>query len=158
MADKDLTFPAKTIATFLGLSIARVGQLAKEGTISKQANGRYLPSAITEYVEWLRSKAFGKGAGGTGIQNDANVERARLLKEQADKEEMNNQLRRGELAPVSDMQAAMSQVYAKQVAIFESVPARIKRECPELSARGLDVVRKELAKARNLAAEQLPDE
>ena len=47
--------PAKVLSQFLDLSLARVGQLAKEGVITKQANGRYQNSAITQYIKWIRS-------------------------------------------------------------------------------------------------------
>jgi hypothetical protein len=47
--------PAKILATFIDVSLARVGQLAKEGVITKMANGRYQNSAITQYIRFLRA-------------------------------------------------------------------------------------------------------
>jgi len=48
--------PAKILATFIDVSLARVGQLAKEGVITKMANGRYQNSAITQYIKYLRKR------------------------------------------------------------------------------------------------------
>lgn len=47
--------PAKILAGFLDLSVARVGQLAKEGIITKMPNGRYPNAAITEYIKFIRA-------------------------------------------------------------------------------------------------------
>lgn len=48
--------PAKILAGFLDLSIARVGQLAKEGVLTKLPNGKYPNAAITQYIKYLRNR------------------------------------------------------------------------------------------------------
>ncbi len=94
MANNELTFPTKTIAKLLDLTEARIGQLWKDGVISKPLErGRYPSDAIPQYIKWLRNKAFGTDIA-TG---DTNKERARLLKNQADEKEMIVAEMRGEL-------------------------------------------------------------
>jgi len=48
--------PAKVLAQFLDVSLARVGQLAKEGVITKLPNGKYPNAAITQYIKFIRAK------------------------------------------------------------------------------------------------------
>jgi len=149
VAGSNLDFPAKTVAKLLDLTTARVGQLAKEGIITKQNNGRYSAEAIPQYVRWLRQKAFGKDVS-TG---DTNTERARLLKAQADKLERENRIADGLVAPVYQLTDALVNVLSQQVAILEAIPNNVKRKNPAISAREIEVIKKEIAKARNLAAD-----
>lgn len=95
----DITFPTKTIARLLDLTVARVGQLAKEGVIPKAENGRYPPEAIKAYIQYLRERAFGKGM----APSDQHQERTRLLKGQADKVELEVAEMEGILIPADDV-------------------------------------------------------
>jgi phage terminase Nu1 subunit (DNA packaging protein) len=48
--------PAKIIAGLIDVSLARVGQLAKEGVITKAPDGKYPNAAITQYIKYLRKR------------------------------------------------------------------------------------------------------
>lgn len=84
------------------------------------------------------------------------AERARLAKEQADEKEVKNALLRGETVRSEDVSAAMSKVSSAIVQILESIPIRLKRANPTLTQSDLDIVRAEIVKARNAAADYLP--
>ncbi len=43
------------MAAILDLTTARIGQLAKEGVISRLPDGKYPPEAVTQYIRYLRS-------------------------------------------------------------------------------------------------------
>lgn len=124
MANNDLTFPTKTIAKLLDLTVARVGQLAKEGIITKLDSGRYPASAIPEYVKWLRSKAFGKDI----KVGDSHQERARLLKAQADEKEMVVEEMRGNLILIEDVEEALVKNISDCRARLLVLPTKIASE------------------------------
>ena len=145
----ELTFPTKTIAKLLDLTTARVGQLAREGIISRHESGKYPASAVPQYVKWLRAKAFGSDE----KIGDTNAERARLLRAQSEKLERENRIADGEVAPVEVLTAALADVLSQMVAILESIPMNIKRAVPALSARDIEMIKKEIVKCRNLAAD-----
>jgi len=48
-------YSAKELALIIDVSLARVGQLAKEGVITKAPDGKYPNAAITQYIKWIRA-------------------------------------------------------------------------------------------------------
>lgn len=71
---------------------------------------------------------------------------------QADKVEMENAERRGELAPVSVLEEVLVRAGTKVAATFDAIPGILKRRLPNLTDADLTIVRRELAKARNAVA------
>ena len=91
------TYPISVIAKLLDLSDRRVQQLTREGVIPKAERGRYeLVPAVQGYIRYLRDRSIGKDG---AVIPDIAAERARLIKEQADKFAMENATARGELLP-----------------------------------------------------------
>jgi len=114
------THPVKTIARLLDLTERRVQQLAREGVIPKAENGRYdLVAAVRGYVKYLRDRAMGGGA-----PPDAHAERARLLKANADKVELDLAERRQELVPVDEAAALLERVIVAVRARVLAIPTR----------------------------------
>lgn len=58
----------------------------------------------------------------------------------------------GQLAPITALEWALSTVCSQISAILETIPAKLKRRLPQLTSADVDIVRKEIAKARNAAA------
>lgn len=80
------TYSIGTIAKLLLLSERRVQQLVKERVIKKTEHGRYeLAPCVQGYIKYLQERAQ-KGNPGFGI--DYHQEKARLVKSQADKAEI----------------------------------------------------------------------
>jgi len=78
-------YPLSTIAKLLNLSERRVQQLTKDGIIPKCEKGNYdLVGSVRGYVKYLSERAFGQNSDSI----DSHAEKARLLKAQADKAEM----------------------------------------------------------------------
>lgn len=89
-----ISYPVSTIAKLFDLTERRVQQLAKEGVIPKAASGKYeLAPCIKGYIKYLKEKAFGQD----GTPNNITVERARLVKMQADNLEQEMKLRNKKL-------------------------------------------------------------
>ncbi len=115
------TFPTKTIAKLLDLTEARVGQLWKDGVISKpKERGSYPASVIPQYIKWLRNKAFGSDISA----GDTNKERARLLKNQADEKEMIVAEMRAQLIPKGQVDHAWGEITAAMRAKMLGLPGK----------------------------------
>jgi phage terminase Nu1 subunit (DNA packaging protein) len=81
----EATYKVGVIARLFGVSERRVQQLAKDGIIPKAEKGKYeLIGSVRGYIAFLQERAFGKDV----MTIDAHQERARLLKAQADKTEL----------------------------------------------------------------------
>ena len=79
------SYPVSTISKLFGISERRVQQLAQDGIIPKPEKNQYeLVGSVRSYINYLQQRAFGKGVG----TQDTFVERARLLKAQADMAEI----------------------------------------------------------------------
>ncbi len=79
------SYPVSTISKLFGLSERRVQQLARDGVIPKPKKNQYeLVGCVRAYINYLQQRAFGQGV----TPQDTHLERARLLKAQADKTEL----------------------------------------------------------------------
>ena len=96
------TYPVSTIAKLFNLTERRVQQLASEGVIPKPERGKYdLVASVRGYIAYLQDRAFGKEI----THVDAHQERARLLKAQADKTELEVKTLKSELIPSNEVEA-----------------------------------------------------
>lgn len=133
---------AGTLAKLLDLSLARIGQLSKDGTIKKLPNGKYPPEAITQYVAFLRD---GK-RGGNDVMIEIEREKLRKLRRENDVEE-------GQVAPVALLTEAIQKRGAIIVANLESLPLLMKRHWPEITGDQITMVKKAIAECRNAIAD-----
>ena len=79
-------------------------------------------------------------------------EKLRLTKLQADGQEIRNQQLRRELAPVAFMEWALGKAAGQISAIFDSIPARVKKHNPKLTASNIEMIRRDVLKAQNAVA------
>lgn len=102
------TYPVAVISKLLDLSPRRVYQLANEGVIPRAEKGRYeLVPAVRGYIRYLRDRAIGADA----LPDEAaRASRARLIKAQAEAQEMENARVRGELLPKDPVERAVTAV------------------------------------------------
>ena len=94
------TYPVSTIAKLLLITDRRVQQLSKDGVIPKTDHGRYeLAPAVQGYVRYLQERSLGRPS----APEDYHTEKARLVKAQADRAEMEVKTISGELVKASDV-------------------------------------------------------
>ena len=87
-------YPVKAIASILNLTERRVQQLAHEGIIPKAERGKYdLVGCVRAYIKYLQDRAIGMEE----TSGDISHHRARLVKENADRAELDNARERREL-------------------------------------------------------------
>lgn len=111
-------FSAAVIAKICGLSERQIHNLVKDKVIpGAQSRGNWPITNVTSYIEHLRRV---RDSGG----EDAHEQKTRLLKEQADKIEMENAARRGELLDRSDVDAAMVSAFARVRSRLLAIPSK----------------------------------
>lgn len=110
------TLSTTDLAALLGVSARHVQQLAAGGIIAKAERGRYPWSAVTRYVEHLRSDVRRGPA-------DLAAERARLVRARADLAEADLAQRRGELLARGDVDAAVGGAFARVRARLLAIPS-----------------------------------
>ena len=122
------TYPVAVISKLLDLSPRRVYQLANEGVIPRAEKGRYeLVPAVRGYIRYLRDRAIGVGA----LPEDAAREcRARLIKAQAEAQEMENEKVREELIPKAVVGRAWGEMAMAFRARSLSIP---KKTAPQVA-------------------------
>jgi len=84
---------------------------------------------------------------------DWDAERARETKERADNLELKNAQLRRELIPIELMSWTLGNIGAQISAVLESIPVKLKRRMAKLGAAEVDIIRGEIAKCQNIAAD-----
>ena len=94
------------------------------------------------------------------IEYKTSVERLRLTREQADAQEMRNEVKRRNLVPAEFATYAVSRLVALIGSTLDTVHTKVKRKHPDIQPRHLEAVQREVAVTRNEAAklnERLPE-
>lgn len=90
---------------------------------------------------------------GTADVIDVDRERALNLRADTRLKELKEQQMRGELAPVELLTSALGNLASQVSAILETIPGKLKRSLPQLTATDLDVVKREIVKCLNACAD-----
>jgi len=109
-----------TLARLLALEVDDLKTLRANKTVTAPPRKAEWPvTVITEYVEHLRAAADDDGNG------DAHVQRTRLLRQQADKLEMENALTRGQTVQVSEVVGRWTKLLSTTRARLLSMPTAL---------------------------------
>lgn len=130
------------MAEILDLSLARIGQLAKEGVITKRPNGRYGAKAVTQYVGWLRAQASSKSDFSVLLEQEKYREKKR-----------ENDLAEGLVASVDVLEDVLASGVAAMIPVFENLPLMVKRHWPEIAGDQIELVKRAVAECRNALAD-----
>jgi len=112
-----------TLAKLFNLTERRIQQLARDGIIPKpERNGRYdLVGCVQGYIKYLQDRSAGR----TEIEpQDTYIERARLLKAQADKTELEVKAMNGELIAADEVESLWSGLVASFRSRLLALPVR----------------------------------
>lgn len=83
---------------------------------------------------------------------EAEREKILLVREQRIGQELKNAQTRRELAPVAMIEWALGKVGGQISALLESIPLRVKKMVPRLQASEIELIKREVVKAQNLAS------
>lgn len=133
-------------AQAVGITQPAVSMLIARGILTA---GDTAGNWLLAYCGHLREEAAGR-ASAEGL--DLTAERARLAAAQADKIELELAVTRGELASVSTIEQVLVRAGVKAAGVLDAVPDALKRRLPSLTADDMDIVRHEIARARNAVA------
>ncbi len=142
-------------AEHVDISARRFRVLAKTGVLptSKGRGGYNLDEVRLAYIKYLRGIATGQVKDGDGEEASEQDYETLIEQERHRKLKRENDIADGLVAPVDQLTEALTGVLSQQVAILEAIPNNVKRKNPAISARDIEVIKKEIAKARNLAAD-----
>ena len=153
VSTKAPTYPVGTIAKLLLLSDRRVQQLTKEGVIPKAERGRYeLAPAVQGYIRYLQERSLRTDSSPI----DYHMEKARLTKAQADREEVEAAKAVGDVVSVKQVEMNLSNLFAEVRANFRNIPDRVvsaligstdEREVKAVLLREIDLVLESLAES-----------
>jgi len=101
----------------------------------------------------LSFKLMEKEVARSSTDIDWDAERARETKERADNLELKNAQLRRELIPVELMSWTLGNIGAQISAVLESIPVKLKRRMARLGAAEVDIIKGEIAKCQNIAAD-----
>lgn len=139
------------LAEVIDMTAQGVYALEKSGTIPERVDGKFdLIKSVHGYCKSLKKRRT--------KERDATEEKTRLLKEQADAKAMENAEKRGELVRREKYEEIVNRAASVVVAGLDSLPLNVKKACPELPARSIEVIRLEIAKMRNVIADTEIDE
>lgn len=154
----DVPMTQAKFGRLVGVSQSAVSDMQARGVLPAEGIGH---AWVLAYCEHLREIAAGRmsESGDDGLT----VERTRLTKEQADAMEMKNQVSRGELAPVVQLEDVLARASSKVAGIFDAIPAKVRRRLPDLPPSAVRLITEEISKARNIVgamtlADVAPDE
>lgn len=88
---------------------------------------------------------------------EAEKEKMLLIREQRIGQELKNAQTRRELAPVKLIEWVIGRVGGQISAHLESVPLLVKKRAPRLSASEIEVIKREIIKAQNMASRMTLD-
>ncbi len=154
------TYPVNVISKLLDLTIRRVYQLTNEGVIPRAEKGRYeLVPAVQGYIRYLRDRAIGSDA----LPDEAaRTSRARLIKAQAEAQEMENAKVRGELLPREPVEQAIGAAFGvvrnRILAIDKKLPMRVLgcNSLPEIQAISSEMHYEALSELANFDLSRSP--
>lgn len=146
----------KEVAEHLSLSERRIKMLVKDGVL-KQGVGRGgmdLDAARIDYMNYLRVGAERQ----TDVEDDqldtaTKRENLRLTKARADAQELKNLQEKQQLLPVDIMHESLAKVAAQIASALDTLPSKIKRAQPSLTNSEMDIIKAEIVRAQNLAAQ-----
>ncbi len=115
------SYTVGAISKLLLISERRVYQLVNDGVIPKTQRGRFeLESAVHGYIRFLQERSVGRPSG----PEDYQVEKARLVKNQADKAEIEVQTLSGELVSSENVSKHWYQMVTDCKTRLLSIPSK----------------------------------
>ncbi|GLK54401.1 phage terminase Nu1 subunit (DNA packaging protein) [Methylopila capsulata] len=146
VAPPDDTITSDRLADLLGITAARVSQLAVEGVIPRIGRSRFDErAAVRAYCADLRAKASGRAMHNPGYV-DA---KTRAAVAQAEKIETANALARRELLPAAEVEREWTAILRDVRAAMLALPTRVHQRLGHLSAHDISTLGREVHDALN---------
>ena len=134
------------LADVYGVAKTTVDAWVGKGCPVIEKGGKGTPSKYdtADVYRWLK---------GGSEDLDLTEERAKLAVEQTRQKKRENDIEEGLVAPIEVLTEVLSAVCNQISSTLNAIPMKIKKQCPGLTGRDIDYIKKEIAKCRNMAAE-----
>jgi phage terminase Nu1 subunit (DNA packaging protein) len=134
------------LAQLLGLSSARLRELARDGLIIRSGRNRFdVRQSLARYVARLRDHAAQAGRPTSGEDlRDQKIRQARLA---ADKLEIQNAVLRGDMLPAGEVERAWAGMLRDVRAALLAVPTRCGASMPNLTSHDVAALDREIKSA-----------
>lgn len=146
MLDLSAVISQKRFGELVGISQPAVSDLMTRGVLT---DGATLGDWLLDYCRHIREQAAGRATNG---DLDLATERAALARAQREKIEMQNDVTRGELAPVALIEQVLTGAASRAAAVLDAIPGMVRRRVPLLTSDDIEIIAGEVAKARNTVA------
>ncbi|RON48569.1 DNA packaging protein [Pseudomonas frederiksbergensis] len=155
----------KELAQHLDLTDRQVRYLLADGILptSRGNGGLNLQHCRLAYCRYLRGLNSGQVKAEAGdlvedgidplVEYHLMIEKVRLTTAQAVAQEKKNEVMEQQLIPVEVATFVLSKVASHIASVLDTVPQKLRRKHPEMDPRHLESLEREIAVARNLAAE-----
>lgn len=155
----------KELAQHLDLTDRQVRNLLADGILptSRGNGGLNLQDCRHAYIRYLRGLGNGQVKAEAGyppeedfdpmVEHHLLEERFRLTRAQAVAQERKNEISERQLVPVGFATFSLSKIASHIASVLETVPLKLQRKHPEMDPRHLQSLEREIALARNLAAQ-----
>lgn len=111
-------------------------------------------AAVLEANEVARNKRDGRvDEDAQSRRDETEREKILLMRSQREAQELKNKVARRELVSAGALSWTLEKVSSQLVAIFDSIPMRIKTVAPRLTAAEIGAIRRELVQVQNIASE-----
>lgn len=146
------------IAERIDLSTRQVQRLLKNGILPgpRGSAGYSLDDCTKAYINHLRSQANrSRAESDIDPERDAydvDYERALLIQSQRRLNELKEEQIRRESAPVELIAWTLNKVGTQIVSILDAIPLKVKRRIPQLNASQIELIKREVVSAQNIAA------
>lgn len=155
----------KELAQHLDLTDRQVRNLLADGILptSRGNGGLNLQDCRHAYIRYLRGLGSGQVKAEAGylpehaidpmVEQHLLEERVRLTTAQAVAQERKNEIMDKQLVPVDFATFSLSKVASHIASVLDTVPQKLRRKHPDMDPRYLESLEREIAVARNLAAQ-----
>ena len=145
-----------TVQAFSRWGVAPVAKIGRETLYDVASVVAYREERVAsekdKAIERLQARIADLEASGTTVVDEARREQMLLVREQREGQSLKNAQLRKELAPVSAIEWVLGRVGAQISAILDSIPLKMKKVLPRLTAAEIEMMKRELVKAQNAAA------
>lgn len=143
----------KEVAKHLDMTTRQVRNLVSSGVLPPAKPGGYdIESCRVAYIRYLRGIKSGQVKTHREENEDDGNYRELLEKEKYREKRRVNDLEEDIIAPVTKITSAISRTIEQITPIFDSLPLEMKRMNPKLTGHDIQLVKKSIAKIRNIVA------
>jgi phage terminase Nu1 subunit (DNA packaging protein) len=144
MSKDEITVTGAELATYLGITVARVDQLRREGTLAKTGRRYDLRRSVQAYCERLRESAAGRQGESDGDKLDPVYEKAAKDRVERQLKEIQLAKARGEVMQSSEILAVMQTVMGAVRARILSLPNRLPTMIHGMTKEHVEIVKREV--------------